>query len=157
MDKKSSLIILAVAVVLIVAGAYLVISNSSGDVSGEAEMISFKTHDFKLFEMDIPAGSNFKIKNEADGMKYYQNNGNNSDKFSSIIINKNQTDALVGDNVVSILNTSSEKIYSFELKNKTNYKLVSSQGDVDIILLGEDLNLLKEVSDTIKVKDVRNL
>lgn len=158
MNKKSSIIVLAIAVLLIIVGGYLIISNSSGgDASGEAEMVSFKTHDFKLFEMDIPDGSKFKVKNEADGMKYYQNKGNYSDEFSSIIINKNLTDSLIGDNVVSVLNTSGEKIYSFELKNKTNYKLVSTHDDVDIILLGEDLNLLKEVSDTIKVKDVSGL
>ena len=158
MNKKSSIIVLAIAVLLIIVGGYLIISNSSGgDASGEAEMISFKTHDFKLFEMDIPDGSKFKVKNEADGMKYYQNKGNYSDEFSSIIISKNLTDSLIGDNVVSVLNTSGEKIYSFELKNKTNYKLVSTHDDVDIILLGEDLNLLKEVSDTIKVKDVSGL
>lgn len=158
MNKKSSIIVLAIAVLLIIVGGYFIISNSSGgDASGEAEMISFKTHDFKLFEMDIPDGSKFKVKNEADGMKYYQNKGNYSDEFSSIIINKNLTDSLIGDNVVSVLNTSGEKIYSFELKNKTNYKLVSTHDDVDIILLGEDLNLLKEVSDTIKVKDVSGL
>lgn len=158
MNKKSSIIVLAIAVLLIIVGGYLIISNSSGgDASGEAEMISFKTHDFKLFEIDIPDGSKFKVKNEADGMKYYQNKGNYSDEFSSIIINKNLTDSLIGDNVVSVLNTSGEKIYSFELKNKTNYKLVSTHDDVDIILLGEDLNLLKEVSDTIKVKDVSGL
>ena len=158
MNKKSSIIVLAIAVLLIIVGGYLIISNSSGgNASGEAEMISFKTHDFKLFEMDIPDGSKFKVKNEADGMKYYQNKGNYSDEFSSIIISKNLTDSLIGDNVVSVLNTSGEKIYSFELKNKTNYKLVSTHDDVDIILLGEDLNLLKEVSDTIKVKDVSGL
>ena len=158
MNKKFTWIILAIAILLILVGGYLIITNQSGgDVSEDPSTIPLKTQDLKLFKIDTPEGSNFTVKNEADGMKYYQNKGNYSDKFSSIIISKNLTDSLVGDNVVSILNTSTEKIYSFELKNKTNYKLVSTQGDVDIILLGEDLNLLKEVSDSIKVKDTDNL
>ena len=157
MDKKLSLVI-AIAIALIVVGGYLVFTNPyTSDVSGESLAVPLKTQDFKVFEMDIPEGSNFTIKNEADGMKYYQNNANYSDRFSSIIINKNLTDSLIGDNVESILNTSTEKIYSFQLKNETNYKLVSTQDNVDIILLGNDLNLLKEVSDTIKVKDANSL
>jgi len=90
-------------------------------------------------------------------MKYYQNKGNNSNNLSGIIITKNPAKSLIGDNVESVLNTSTEQIYSFNLKNKTNYKLVSVQDKVNIILLGEDLNLLKEISSTIKIKNTNNL
>ncbi len=154
MDKKF-LIIAVVAVILIVTGAVLIFSSSEKIV--ESADIPLKTHDFKLFEIDTPKGSDFKIKNEADGMKYYQNKGNYSDAFSGIIINKNLTDSLIGDNVVPISNSSNEQIYSFSLKNKTNYKCVIRQDKADIILIGEDLNLLKEISQTIKIKDSDNL
>lgn len=155
MDRKFSIVV-GVAVVLILIGACLVITNP---YSGEFEesVDSLKTQDLKLFKIDVPVGANFTLKNDGDGMKYYQNTGNHSDRFSSIIITKDLTDSLVGDNVESISNSTSQKIYSFDLKNKTNYKVVSIKEGADVILLGEDLNLLKEVSDTIEIKDVEGL
>jgi hypothetical protein len=157
MDNKLSLIV-AIAVILIIVGGYLIITNqSSGEVIEDSLDIPLKTQDFELFEIDIPKGSNFTVKNEADGMKYYQNDGEYSTNISGIIINKNLTDSLIGDASVPVSNSSSEQIYSFMLKNKTSYKYVSKQGDVDIILIGDDLNLLKEISETIEVKDTDNL
>jgi hypothetical protein len=64
---------------------------------------------------------------------------------------------LIGDNSESILNTSEEQIYSSVFKNDTVYKYVSIHDDVDIILIGDDLNLLKEIADTIDIKDVKDL
>lgn len=158
MNKKMSLIVVAIAVLLIVVGAVLIITNPlGGEIVADSSDIPLKAHDFKLFEIKTPEASNFTVKNEADGMKYYLNNGNYSGNFSGIIISKGLTDSLIGDNAVSISNSTDEKIYSFVLKNETNYKIVSNHGDVDIILIGNDLNLLKEVSDSIKIKDVSNL
>ncbi|WP_405265090.1 hypothetical protein [Methanobrevibacter sp.] len=158
MDKKLSLILIAIAVILIVVGGYLIFTNQSGTgVTEDSSDIPLKVQNFKLFEIDTPEGSNFTIKNEADGMKFYQNNGNYSANLSGIIINKGLTESLIGDNSFSISNSSSEQIYSSDFKNETVYKYVSNQGDVDIILTGNDLNLLKEVSQSIKIKDVSNL
>ncbi len=158
MDKKLSLILIAIAVILIVVGGYLIFTNQSGTaVTEDSSDIPLKSQNFKLFEIDTPEGSNFTIKNEADGMKFYQNNGNYSANLSGIIINKGLTESLIGDNSFSISNSSSEQIYSSDFKNETIYKYVSNQGDVDIILTGNDLNLLKEVSQSIKIKDVSTL
>ncbi len=157
MDKKV-LVILAIAILLIVVGGYFIITNQPhDDVSGDSFKIPLKTQDFKLFEMDVPEGSNFSVKNEADGMKFYQNNGSYSGNLSGFIINKNLTDSLIGDGSQPISNSSSENIYVSEFKNETVYRYVSNQGEVDFILIGNDLNLLKEVSDTIKIKDLNNL
>ncbi len=157
MDKKLS-IVLAIAVAFIIVGGYLVFTNQPhGDVSGDSFKIPLKTQDFKLFEMNIPEGSNFSVKNEADGMKFYQNTGNYSGNLSGFIINRNLTDSLIGINSQPISNSSSENIYVSEFKNETVYRYVSNQGEVDFILIGNDLNLLKEVSDTIKIKDLNNL
>ena len=158
MDKKLSLILIAIAVILIVVGGYLIFTNQSGTgVTEDSSDIPLKAQNFKLFEIDTPEGSNFTIKNEAGGMKFYQNNGNYSANLSGIIINKGLTESLIGDNSFSISNSSSQQIYSSDFKNGTVYKYVSNQGDVDIILTGNDLNLLKEVSQSIKIKDVSNL
>ena len=158
MNNKFSMILIAIAVILIVAGGYLIFTNQSGgEVTESSSDIPLKTQNFKLFEINTPEGSNFTIKNEANGMKFYQNNGSYSENLSGIIINKGLTESLVGDNSLSISNSSSQKIYSSNFKNGTVYKYVSSQGDVDVILMGNDLNLLKEVSQTIKIKDVSNL
>ena len=158
MNNKFSMILIAIAVILIVAGGYLIFTNQSGaDVTESSSDIPLKTQNFKLFEINTPVGSNFTIKNEASGMKFYQNNGSYSENLSGIIINKGLTDSLIGDKSFSISNSSSQQIYSSDFKNRTVYKYVSNQGDVDVILMGNDLNLLKEVSQTIKIKDVSNL
>ncbi|WP_405294312.1 hypothetical protein [Methanobrevibacter sp.] len=156
MDKRLSFIVVAIAVILIAVGGYLILTNPIGDHVESTDM-DLKAHDFKLFSMDTPEGSNFTVKNEADGMKYYLNSGKYSDNISSIIISRNLTESLMGDNSVSISNSTSEQIYSSQFKNETVYKLVSNQGDVDIILMGSDLNLLKELSNTIKIKDMSSL
>ncbi|MBR3155854.1 MAG: hypothetical protein IKF13_03450 [Methanobrevibacter sp.] len=158
MNNKFSMILIAIAVILIVAGGYLIFTNQSGgDVTESSSDIPLKTQNFKLFEINTPEGSNFTIKNEANGMKFYQNNGSYSENLSGIIINKGLTDSLIGDKSFTISNSSSQQIYSSDFKNRTVYKYVSNQGDVDVILMGNDLNLLKEVSQTIKIKDVSNL
>lgn len=157
MNKKLS-IVLVVAILFIIVGGYLIFTNQPhGDVSGDSLKIPLKTQDFKLFEIGIPEGSNFSVKNEASGMKYYQNNGKYSSDLSGIIISKNLTDSLIGEGSRPISNSSLENIYVSEFKNETVYRYVSNQGDADIILIGNDLNLLKEVSDTIKIKDLNNL
>lgn len=156
MNKKLSLVVL-IAIILIVVGGYLIITNpSSSDVVDEST-ISLKTQDFGAFSIKVPEGSNFTVKNDADGIKSYENNGSYEDNFSRIIINKNLTDSLIGDNSESILNTTEEQVYSSVFKNETVYKYVSLHGDVDVILIGDDLNLLKEISDTIEIKDVNDL
>lgn len=150
MDKKISLIILIIAVLLIIAGGYFILNSNQ---SIEYDNVTLKTQDFKFFEIETPEKSNFTVKNTADNMIYYQNNGSYAKDFSGIIINKGLTDELIGDNNNVILNTSNEQIYSIDLKNKTVYKIVSVYDDVDIILIGENLNLLKEVSNTTKIKN----
>lgn len=158
MNKNVSIIIVAIAIILIIVGGYLIITNqSNGDVNEDSSQIPLKKQDFKLFEMNVPQDSNFTIKNDNDGMRFYQNGGKYSGNFSGIIVSKNLTDDLIGDNSHSISNSSSENIYSSEFKNQTIYKFVSNQGDVDFILIGNDLNLLKEISDSIKVKNLEDI
>lgn len=157
MDKKL-LLVVVVAVILIVVGTILIVTNPLGGAAEDSSDIPLKSNNFKHFSVDVPEGSNFTIKNQASGMKYYQNNGEHSKEFSGIIINKNNmTDFLIGDNPQPISNSSSEQIYSNLFKNETIYKYVSLQDDVDVILTGNDLNLLKEIAGTIEVKDVSNL
>ena len=156
MDKKF-LTLIVIAAILIIAGGYLIFTSQSGGVSIESSDMDLKTHDFKLFTADVPKESDFTLKNEADGMKFYQNNGSDAESISGIIITKALTDDLIGDNSQLISNSSGEKIYAFEFKNQTVYRYVSMQDDADIILMGNDLHLLKEVSDTVKIKDVKSL
>jgi hypothetical protein len=156
MNKKLSLVVI-IAIILIVLGGYLIITNPFSSNVVDESSISLKTQDFGAFSIKVPEGSNFTVKNDADGIKSYENNGSYEDNFSRIIINKNLTDSLIGDNSESILNTTEEQVYSSVFKNETVYKYVSLHGDVDVILIGDDLNLLKEISDTIEIKDVNDL
>lgn len=156
---KRSNVIIVIAFIFIIVGGYLILTNpiNNEDVSGESLKIPLKTQDFGLFEVDVPKGSNFTVKNEASGMKYYENTGEYASNVSGIIINKDLTDTLIGDKAVSISNTTAGQIYSSQFKNETVYKFVSKHDDVDFIVIGNDLNLLKEVSDTIKIKDLSGL
>lgn len=156
---KLSNVIIVIAFIFIIVGGYLILTNpiNTEDVSGDLQKIPLKTQDFGLFKADVPKGSNFTLKNEASGMKFYGNTGKYATNISGIIINKNLTETLIGDKAVSVSNTTEEQIYSSQFKNETIYKLVSHKDDVDFIITGNDLNLLKEVSDTIKVKDLSNL
>lgn len=155
---KLSNVIIVLAFIFIIVGGYLILTNPiSGDYSGESLKLPLKTQNFDLFKIDTPKGSNFTLKNEADGMKFYQNTGKYNTNISGIIINRGLSDSLIGNNAVSVSNTSSEQIYSQQFKNETIYKLVSSHDDVDFIIIGNDLNLLKEVSDTIEIGDLTNL
>jgi hypothetical protein len=156
MNKKLSLVVI-IAIILIVLGGYLIITNPFSSNVVDESSISLKTQDFGAFSIKVPEGSNFTVKNDADGIKSYENNGSYADNFSRIIINKNLTESLIGDNSESILNTTDEQVYSSVFKNETVYKYVSLHGDVDVILIGDDLNLLKEISDTIEIKDVNDL
>lgn len=149
MDKKT-LMILIVIMAFIIVGIFFILNSNPPIVT---ENITLKTQNFEYFEIGTPEKSNFTIENTADNMIYYKNNGNYSKDFSGIILNKGLTDELLGENNNVILNGSSEQIYSTSLKNKTIYKIVSVNDNVDIILTGENLNLLKEVSNTIKIKN----
>ena len=98
MNKNVSIIIVAIAIILIIVGGYLIITNqSNGDVNEDSSQIPLKKQDFKLFEMNVPQDSNFTIKNDNDGMRFYQNGGKYSGNFSGIIVSKNLTDDLIGD------------------------------------------------------------
>ena len=149
MKNKLVIIICAIAILLIICGGYFILTSNQ---TIKYENVTLNTNDFEFFDMDTPEGSNFTIKNKANNMIYYQNNGSYSDEFSGIIINKGLSDDLIGENNEIILNSSDEQIYSSVLKNKTIYKIVTDYGDVDVILIGNNLNLLKEVSNTTQIK-----
>lgn len=159
MDKRLSNVILVIAFIFIIVGGYLIFTNpiNTEDVSGESLKIPLNAQDFDLFSADTPKGSNFTLKNEAGGMKFYQNTGKYATNISGIIISKGMTESLIGDNSVSVANTTTEQIYSAQFKNETIYKLVSNRDDADFIIIGNDINLLKEVSDSIEIKDLTNL
>ena len=149
MKNKLVIIICAIAILLIICGGYFILTSNQ---TIKYENVTLNTNDFEFFDMDTPEGSNFTIKNKANNMIYYQNNGSYADEFSGIIINKGLSDDLIGENNEIILNNTNEQIYSSVLKNKTIYKIVTNYGDVDVILIGDNLNLLKEVSNTTQIK-----
>lgn len=159
MNNKLTLIIAIIGIALIIVGAFFVVNSNmqNSDVNGTSLKIPLQKHDFKLFEINVPEGSNFTVKNQKSSMIYYQNTGEYGNDLTGIIICKNITDDLIGDKSVSVINSTTEKVYSSEVKNKTIYKHVSIQDGCDIILIGDDLNLLKEIADTIKIKDISSL
>lgn len=152
MENKGTILIIIIAIALIAIGIYLIHSGTQTTMDGTANEFELETYALKNFDIKAPKGVNFSENNSNDKMIYYQNVGEHSDEISGIIVNKNLTDTLLGDKITPLSNTSTEKIYVSQVKNNTVYKVVTTKNNIDIILIGQDLNLLKELANTTTIK-----
>lgn len=152
MENKGTIAVIIIAFALIAAGAYLIHSGTQKTADGSGSEFELETYSLKNFEIKAPKGANFTVNNSKDNMIYYQNVGEHSDEISGIIVNKNLTDTLLGDKITPLSNTTTEKVYVTQVKNDTVYKVVTTKNNTDIILMGQDLNLLKELANTTTIK-----
>ena len=134
MENKGTILIIIIAIALIAIGIYLIHSGTQTTMDGTANEFELETYALKNFDIKAPKGVNFSENNSNDKMIYYQNVGEHSDEISGIS------------------NTSTEKIYVSQVKNNTVYKVVTTKNNTDIILIGQDLNLLKELANTTTIK-----
>ena len=152
MENKGTILIIIIAIALIAIGIYLIHSGTQTTMDGTANEFELETYALKNFDIKAPKGVKVNENNSNDKMIYYQNVGEHSDEISGIIVNKNLTDTLLGDKITPLSNTSTEKIYVSQVKNNTVYKVVTTKNNTDIILIGQDLNLLKELANTTTIK-----
>lgn len=158
-DKK--LIIGLIALVVVILAGVLIVGPSSINQNQTAYEIPLKSQAFNFFDMAIPNGSNFTLKNNhsevGKGMCYWENNGEFANETDSIIISKNYTDKLVTASMKLILDNGNEKVYMVDNAGGDYYKIVKTINDTDIIVSGYNLPLLEEMINTTKVKDTSGL
>ena len=156
--NTKTLIVAAIAVVLLVLGAIVVTqSNTHVQDNATSYLVPMKSADLGYIQIDTPENSKFEIKNtfnESDkGMVYFKNTGNYTKEVEGIIISKNLTDELISQNMELDSDNGTTKVY----KSNSVYQIVKSINGTDIILTGSDVHVLGEMAQTIVVKDTSNI
>lgn len=158
-DRKLLIGLIAIAVVIL-AGV-LIAGPSTQDQNQTAYEIPLKNQAFSFFDMAIPEGSNYTLKNNhtevGKGMYYWQNTGNFSNETDTIIIAKNYTDKLIPTSMKLVLDNGTEKVYVNENTHGKYYKVVKTINDTDIIVSGYNLPLMEKMLNTTKVKDTTKM
>ena len=111
--NSKTLIIAAIALVLIVLGGIVLFQDSTPKAENvTAYDVPLKSADFKYFEISAPENSNFTIKNKLNetskGMVYWSNSGNFSKEVQGITISKNLTDQLIHDKMTLLTKDNEE-------------------------------------------------
>lgn len=159
-DKK--IIIALIAVVVIFLAGIVAIAPNYSNQNQTAYTIPLKTHDFGYFEMDVPDGSDFAVRNNkvavGQGMVFWQNNANFSNETDGIMVSVNYTDNLIGQNAKLLSENNSQKTYLIGDSPLNNYyKVVKSINGTDIIVCGNNLDLIVKMLNTTKIKDTSAL
>lgn len=159
-DKK--IIIALIAVVVIFLAGIVAIAPNYSNQNQTAYTIPLKSHDFGYFEMDVPDGSNFAVRNNkvavGQGMVFWQNNANFSNETDGIMVSINYTDNLIGQNAKLLSENNSQKTYLIGDSPLNNYyKVVKSINGTDIIVCGNNLELIVKMLNTTKIKDTSAL
>lgn len=149
--EGKGLIILVIAVVAILAVA----------VAGYAVFIgsqpNLQTKDFGGFSISVPEGSDFVLKTNITnipGKLYvgYVNAGKWNTEAYSISISESKTvPTSTGEQVES---SGNQKIFANKTSSGTIYTLYEDKGSCAIMLIGSNLNLLKEMSKTFQLKSL---
>ena len=156
--NPKTLIIAAIAIIIIIFGGIMLTQNSTAPSENvTAYDIPLKSADFNYFEIKTPENSSFTLKNAfnetSKGMVYWKNTGAYSKEVEGIIIDKNLTDQLIHQNMNLLTNDSDTKVY----ESNGAYQIVKTQNDTDIILIGTDLHVLNEMITSAKIKDTKNI
>ncbi len=157
--NTKTVIIAAIALVLLLLGGIVAYQGTIPKETNTTAVakVPLQNADFKYFEIKTPENSNFTIKNSLNettkGMVYWKNTGNYSNEVQGISINKNLTNLLIHQNMELISNTTDGKIF----ESGGIYQIVKTLNDTDIIVTGSDLNLLKEMINSTKIKNTSNL
>lgn len=156
--NSRTLIIAAIALVLIVLGGIILFQDSTPKAENvTAYDVPLKSADFNYFKIDAPENSNFTIKNKLNetskGMVYWANTGNFSKEVQGITISKNLTDQLIHDKMTLLTKANDTRVY----ESNGVYQVVKTINDTDIIITGTDLNVINEMIGTVKIKDTSNV
>ena len=161
METDRKIIIASIAVVVIFLAGVVAIAPNFSNQNQTAYTIPLKNQNFGYFEMAVPEGSNFAVKNDkigiGEGMVYWQNKANFSNETDGIIVSIKYTDRLIGQNMKLISENNTEKIYLSENSIPDYYKVVKTINGTDIIVSGHNLDLIKKMINTTKIKDTSKL
>ena len=166
MERKWQLIIFFIAMIILSAGGYgYIISESTAPPEME-------TYDFGEFTMEIPEDSNVKLAGSDLSLSVYV-----GDNFQVIKINKtfyeNQNELnhiLEQTSIENLTNSSrivetSNNITYYQITDENNiigfenetYIAINNNNPSNIIIIGSyDLDLLKQITPTIKIANIKN-
>lgn len=150
MDRQQ-LIMTAIAVVIIIlAGAVLIYTNAL------APQPTLQTKDFGAFAISVPEGSNFVLKDkitQIPGDLYvgYINKGEWGYQIATISVSESKTVPDIGE---LIEDNGNQKIFYNQSNSISMYILYEDKGDCSIMLIGTNLNLLKEMAESFELKDL---
>ncbi|MDO5860639.1 hypothetical protein [Methanobrevibacter sp.] len=161
MNTDRKLIIAFIAIVIVVlAGVIAFAPHPSEEVPVKLNL-TLTNHNFGYFEMKVPDGSNFQIKNNqieiGKGKVQWQNKGNFSNETDAVAISKGYTDSLIPADMKLVSQEDDLKIYSSQNTMNRLYKVVRNINDVDIIVSGYNLTLIQEMAKSAKLKDTSKL
>ena len=162
METDRKIIIALIAVVVIFLAGVVAIAPNYSNQNQTAYSIPLKNHDFGYFEMSVPEGSNYAFMNNhagaGEGMVCWINNANFSNETDGVMISVNYTDKLIKPNMKLIYENGTEKVYLTEESSLNNYyKVVKTVNGTDVIVSGHNLDLIREMLNTTKIKDTSKL
>ena len=162
METNRKIIIALIAVVVIFLAGIIAIAPNYSNQNQTAYQIPLKNQDFGYLEMPVPVGSNFTLINNkteiGKGMSYWKNTGNFSNETDGLMVSINQTDSLIGQNVKLISTNNTEKVYVVEESSLDDYfKVVKTINGTDVIVTGNNLQLIREMLNSTKIKDTSKL
>ena len=157
MNTKTLIIASIALVLLVLGGIVLTQSNTHVQDNATAYLVPLKTADLGYIQISAPENSKFEVKNKVNetnkGMVYLKNTGNYSKEIEGIIISRNLTGELISQNMELDSQYNNTKVF----KSNNVYQIVRTVNDTDIILTGQDLNVLSEMASTAIVKDTENI
>lgn len=154
MNQQQIIITIISVIIIILAGAVLSYTNIL------APQPTLQTKDFGAFAISVPEGSNFVLKEkitQIPGRLYvgYINKGNWGNQISTISVSENKvvptsTGELLEDN-------GNQKIFANKSSYGTIYTLYEDKGSCGLMIIGKNLNLLKEMAKTFQIKNLDSL
>ena len=157
-DKNKKIIIALIAIIAILAVGIILYA---GGVFGSN--VPIETHEFDGFKMDVPVGSDFKLSdsyttNPKNIFVGYLNKGDYSMDAFGFQVGTNVSEKIVKSFADFIEEDGDLKIYKNESDDGQVFYEVFKKGDeANIIIYGDDLDLIKKMGKSFKDKDFKKL
>ena len=154
-DKKIIIGLIAVVAILLI-GVALFASGALGP------NVTYETTQFDGFDMDIPEGANFvldeshtsKPKNIFVG---YLNNGDHSMEAFGFQVGNNLTKKIVEYGAEKVSEDDGVILYKNESDGMTLYKAFKKGDDANIVVYGDNIDIIKHMAKSFKDKDFKKL
>ena len=153
MDRQQLIITILAIIAIILAGVVLSYTNIL------APQPTLQTKDFGAFAISIPEGSNFVLEDQITqqpGNLYqgYMNKGKWGYQISTISIFESKNNVELGE---LIEDNGNQKIYLNKSDAIDTYILIEDKGECSIMLIGQNVDLLKKMAETFEIKDLDSI